>query len=254
MPPDSPTPEEEARLRRLLADARADEPLPADVAARLDAQLAELGQERAGPPTAVAHLHHRRRRAVGLLLAAAVVLVAGVGVAELVQRPDASSESAGALAETDATAREPASGDATAGEAALERNDAETADDGADAGTATSSEETSRPDLPIRVREVQGRLPRVREQRLERDALRVRRGLPRRAVVGENRALLFAPGDFVCPADSWGAGVFAGVRYGSQDAVLAFRTPSEQNQVVEVLQCGTGDVLRSVTVAAPRAR
>uniref|UniRef100_UPI0030FB93C5 hypothetical protein n=1 Tax=Nocardioides salarius TaxID=374513 RepID=UPI0030FB93C5 len=38
----APSPEEEARLRRLLADARHEAPVPADVATRLDEVLGRL--------------------------------------------------------------------------------------------------------------------------------------------------------------------------------------------------------------------
>ena len=42
------TPEQESEVRRLLAEARHDEPVPADVAARLDDVLADLTREAPG--------------------------------------------------------------------------------------------------------------------------------------------------------------------------------------------------------------
>ena len=73
-------------LRALLADARSTEPVPADVAARLDDTLAALQEERRAE-TVVVPL--RGRRAVGrfLVAAAAVVVIGagGVGVANLAQ-------------------------------------------------------------------------------------------------------------------------------------------------------------------------
>ncbi|QYJ03293.1 hypothetical protein KUV85_13265 [Nocardioides panacisoli] len=249
MPPDSPTPEEEARLRRLLADARATEPMPDDVAQRLDATLAELGRERdAAAGGDVVPLARRKRRAmVGLLAAAAVVVVAGVGVTEVLR-----DNGAGDAQTASEAAEEPS---ATAADrsrlqdgSALEQQAPEGADDSAAAPEESASQ---RRDLPVEVRESQGRPPRVRMQRLERDALRVRRDLPGRGSQRPDTAILFAPQGFTCEPEAWGAGVFAAVRYGARNAVLAYREPSEQNQVVEVLQCGTGAVLRSVTLAAP---
>ena len=83
------TPEQEARVARLLADARADEPIPAEVAARLDRVLAGMaGEQIAGPDQPVAPVidiaARRRRRVRTLLVAAAAVVVAGVGIGQVV--------------------------------------------------------------------------------------------------------------------------------------------------------------------------
>jgi len=73
-------------IRRLLADARVTDPIPDDVAARLDATLASLreqSREEAAPPSSVVPL---RRRIGRVLVAAAVVVVVGgggVGIAQL---------------------------------------------------------------------------------------------------------------------------------------------------------------------------
>lgn len=67
-------------IRRLLAEARTDEPVPDDVAARLDATLAGLREERLAP---VVPLRHRLGRV--LVAAAAVVAIGagGIGIAQL---------------------------------------------------------------------------------------------------------------------------------------------------------------------------
>lgn len=81
-------------VRRLLADARHDEPVPDDVAARLDDTLAALVAERASSPSpsaeAVAPVAEvvdlaarRRRRVTQFVAAAAVVVVAGVGIDQM---------------------------------------------------------------------------------------------------------------------------------------------------------------------------
>jgi hypothetical protein len=81
--PDDPAFDDPAfdELRALLADVRVTEPMPADVAARLDATLASLHAERATPAPVVP----LRRRLAPILAAAAVaVVIGGVGIAQLV--------------------------------------------------------------------------------------------------------------------------------------------------------------------------
>src|SRR6478735_677668 len=75
MPNDDLTPQDE-QVRRLLSDARHDEPMPDDVAARLDEVLAGLRDDR--PPVDVA-ARQRRRHVRSWVLAAAAVVVIGVG-------------------------------------------------------------------------------------------------------------------------------------------------------------------------------
>lgn len=247
-PPDSPTPTEESRLRRLLAEARVDEPMPEDVASRLEDTLAELGRTRAADPSPeVVPLDRdrRRRRALtGMLAAAAVVLVAGVGVAEVLN-----SEGVDSLQTTESVDGATDAGDA------VEREAAEGSAAGDDLASLDRAPEDGssleRRNLPVRVRTVGGPLPTIAEERLARDAQRVRRSLPDRAAARHDRAVLFAPKGFTCVAENWGAGLFVGVRYAGSNAVLALRQPSRQNQIAEILQCGTGATLRSVTLRAP---
>ena len=82
------TPEEEAAVSALLADAAGPVAMPADVAARLDDVLADLEKERADgaeaaePPGQVVELS--RRRWPRLVLAAAAVVVGGYSVGSVV--------------------------------------------------------------------------------------------------------------------------------------------------------------------------
>jgi len=75
-----------APIRDLLSSARVDTPIPADVAARLDATLAELTGQ-ASPPVdqdaGAVVVPLRRRLAPRLLAAAVVVAIAGVGAVGL---------------------------------------------------------------------------------------------------------------------------------------------------------------------------
>ena len=97
---DSPRlPPEQEHVRRLLADARHDGPVPPEVVARLDETLASLVSERGGAPleqsgpgpdratAPVVDLGARRRRTAGIgLLAAAAVVVAGVALGQALPR------------------------------------------------------------------------------------------------------------------------------------------------------------------------
>jgi hypothetical protein len=102
-PPDSP---EIAEVRRLLAEARPTEPIPADVSRRIEAALADLADETpagrpvAGPagPTPIAS-RRRRRRAAGLLVAAAAVVVGAVALVPQL-RPSTGGGSAGNAAKS----------------------------------------------------------------------------------------------------------------------------------------------------------
>ena len=48
-----------------------------------------------------------------------------------------------------------------------------------------------------------------------------------------------------------GPGVLVPVLYDGMEAVLAYRPPTDDAQVVDLLQCGTGDVLRTTTLPVP---
>ena len=83
MPDPDLTPPEE-QVRRLLADARHDEPMPDDVADRLDRVLADLQDESRRTPAPIDLAARRRRRiARNVLVAAAAVVVVGVGISRV---------------------------------------------------------------------------------------------------------------------------------------------------------------------------
>ena len=98
---DELTPEQDEAVRRRLAEARHTGPIPADVAARLDEVLAGLSAEDAedaedAAPAPVLDLDtaRRRRRNVGrVLVAAAAVIVAGVGIGQVVGTSGSSDDS-----------------------------------------------------------------------------------------------------------------------------------------------------------------
>ena len=101
MSDDRPDDRPDDALRRLLADARHTEPIPVDVAARLDDVLARLAEGDSPDGEVVDELagRRRRRRAVRLLGAAAAVIVVGTAAAQFLDvRPsdDAASSSVSA--------------------------------------------------------------------------------------------------------------------------------------------------------------
>jgi hypothetical protein len=111
--------EDDAAVRRLLADAGGPVPTPPDVVARLDATLSRLVAERDAEGTeqaTVTPLAVRRRRWPKVLLAAAAVVVAGYGVGAALTGTTAggdadSGSAAGGVADSQAEA----GGSATSG-------------------------------------------------------------------------------------------------------------------------------------------
>ena len=56
---------------------------------------------------------------------------------------------------------------------------------------------------------------------------------------------------FMCPSAAWGPGKLVGVLYDSVPSVLIYRPRAGDTQTVELLHCGSGDVLRSTVLPAP---
>ena len=225
---------EQERVRRLLAQARVDEPMPDDVAERLDRVLAQLADEADDDAPSVVDLAARRRRkAATLLVAAAAVVAVGVGAGNLFGGPGLSDGGADSPAAD--TAAEPRAG-------VQDRNSA-------DAPEATSATVGS------------ARAPgRVRDASFADDVARLRLPLEQdgslssAAPPGDSAqfsAGAEGAGGFVCDAAPWGPGELMAVRYSGMPAILAFRPPAGDTQVVDLLECGTAAILRSVTLPVP---
>jgi hypothetical protein len=104
--PDESAPDERAfddpahdEIRRLLSEARVTDPVPADVAARLDASLASLREERIAEGRA-ANVVQLRRRITRVLVAAAVVVVVGGGAVGIANLPRTGSGDSNASADS----------------------------------------------------------------------------------------------------------------------------------------------------------
>ncbi|WP_166389255.1 hypothetical protein [Nocardioides ochotonae] len=242
--------EQDAQVRRLLAEARHDEPVPDDIAQRLERVLAQLAAD--GPvdaPPADEVAARRRRRAGGLLVAAAAVVVAAVGVDQVI---DSGAETASS---SDSSS---AAGQATSAEdAAVDRS----------TSTLPRRKAPSPTGGPVDVhadhftRDARALL-RATETVAPLSANAGKSGSDRRAELYRDRAPV--PGDgagkleqrapargtawFSCDPAPWGPGRLLAVRYDDEPAVVAIRPPAGDTRVVEVLQCGTGTILRSVTL------
>ena len=258
-----PSPAEEARLRRLLARARHDERLPDGVAARLDDVLARLeAGELDDEPLAQVHelAARRRRRAASVLVAAAAVVVLGVGLGQVVDGLGAAgsddmtaADNASTAESADRTQGRTDAEDAPAGELPL--GELDTAEGGAMAYDGTAAR---RGGLLV----VEGRLTEVPEAGFTRTAARIQRRValapatasstPQDGTASslERAAPRVRRAWEGCSPVEWGEGVAVAVLYEGDPAVLVFRSPDGESQVVDLLQCGTGETLRSVTLPA----
>lgn len=247
------TPEQERDVRRMLADARHTEPMPDDVTARLDRVLAELaeggsGSTDTGPPATIADLaSRRRRRATSLLVAAAAVVAIGIGIDQVL--PDGSANDSASSADS-------ATSSQLAGPAKSEPSPLN------EPGSGDLLVPGTTPESPLRY--ALRRPAQVSDSDFSTDVLLLRP----RALRGNQRARHSAKADsrhsqslsapangaldgFDCPAADWGAGVFVPVLYDGDPGVLVFRRAMSDSQVVDLFQCGSSSVLRSITLPSP---
>lgn len=251
------TPEQEAQLRRLLAQARVEEPVPDDIATRLDRVLAQLATEERDPDAAhsVVDLAARRRRRVRTLLAAAAaVVVVGFGVAQLVDA-DPGGQGDSAAAGSSATSADESPGvvgpESASAAQSEDRSSGAAPPAGATAGGSSDSPAdhsltttTSAPRPPVRLSEDGFATQAVR--------LRNRAGVESStAAVVPGEALSRAEG-FVCDSAAWGEGRLLAALYDGVPAVLAYRPVAGETQTVDLLRCGTGEVLRSTVLPVGR--
>jgi hypothetical protein len=231
-------PELEA-VRRLLAEARHDEPMPRDVAARMDRVLAGLSTGPAEGPAEVqeeapviALAAHRRRRAAALLVAAAAIVVGGVTAAQ--HLPSGSG------------------GHATAGGSATDQKvsgeDRATGSEPPGKAPRVSASGGTNATLPP-LRTLAGRVL-VRPGHFSSDALSGRRvtgptpGAPLRAV-----RLRRVPAGCV-PAALRDAEIVSAT-YEGAPAALVYHAPAGTTQVVDLYVCGTSKPVRTVTLPTP---
>lgn len=243
---DSPRlPPEEEHVRRLLADARHDGPVPPEVVARLDETLASLVSERgdapleqSGPGTdraaaaPVVDLGARRRRTAGLgLLAAAAVVVAGVALGQALPRSggDDASSSGGVAAESDASSRE------LGGQS--DDGSADSSSGGAEAPESLTSP-APRAGLPT----VSLSDPALSDRLL---------GLRRDAAARTTGQPLAPDVQGTCLMRGIGPGRRLLVEVDGQPGTVVYRPPSGDAQRVAIFVCGTDEPVRTLTLPAP---
>lgn len=220
-----PDPSEE-QVRRLLADARHDEPMPRDVVDRLDRVLAGLQGESRRTPAPI-DLSARRRRRVGrnLLVAAAAVVVLGAGISQVDLSGqgdrDASSDSGGSGAESSARDSESGGGRLLITTRPL----------------VLSSEEFD-----------------VQVARLGTDhSLGPLSSLSQDAHSPQNEAPETGDGTRAgvrawCDDPAWGSGKRIPVRYDGRRGVLVLRPASGEDRAADLYLCGETVATRSTTI------
>lgn len=222
------SPEQDA-VRRLLAEARHDEPAPDAVRARLDATLAELTAERreVRATAPVVDLAARRRRRGGIALAAAAaVVVAGVGIGQVLDRAGTGLGDSG--------------GDSSTSGAA----ESVPAEDQADAGAPEPSASSEMKARGQAAAAVPG--PAVSSSRLRAD-LRELRSRTMAADTGA-RDLDEALG---CAVVVTGVGDQVPITLDGEPALAVFRPSSGPRQRVDIYDCDAGDELRTLILRAP---
>jgi hypothetical protein len=221
-------------VRRLLADARHTEPIPADVADRMDEVLSGLRSE--GEPVHVAEVipldAQRRRRAAGLLAAAAVIVVGGVVAAQ--QLPLGSApQSAGSSADRATPGLTSGNGNSAQGTTGPEHQ-------------PTPQDSGGRSPEPLRTK-AGGLL--VRARHFSADALAGRQVLDGVGATTTDGLKLanVSPRCLRPPADSQ----VVRATYRRAPAALVYHAPAGSTQVVDLFVCGTARPVRSVTLSTP---
>jgi hypothetical protein len=240
--PPTPDEAEQAEVSRLLAAVsgpRSAEPLPPEVATRLDEVLAGLVAERASTPAGVTDLSSRRRRRwPALLAAAAAVSVVGLGVGNVLDQGGADM---GAVTADGGSAPETLESADGAGAAAGEEAPQATTD----RKPVEDSAELSQP-LDGTVASLAD-LPRLRRDSLTVDVQRIEdfgldgnsraQSAPRRACVQPEL------GD----GDDW-----VSVRLDGDPAVLVLRAPDDGRRTAEVFGCDDGHTPVAATTVEAR--
>ncbi len=218
------TPAQEEAVRRQLAAARHDEPIPEAVVGRLDRVLAGLVDERlptpVGDPVVDLASRRRRRHATQLLVAAVAIVAVGFGFGELT----------GSMGGSD-------SGSGSTAEAGLERGD-----DSA-GGDAEPDAEASDPADELFYDAAGLSTEALREEVTElRDATTT--------ASAQNRSLLKVTKASACVTPTEGEKAVA-VEVDGDLATLLYRVPVADRQRVDLYRCNPTDRLRSVTIPGP---
>lgn len=231
--------EQEDEVRRLLAEARHDEPMPPDVVARMDRVLDDLAAEPARRAPVV-HLAARRRRAASMLVAAAAVVVVGIGIGQVIGATGGDDQGEDSVSSGQAA-------DSDAGGTSAEKRRRNGADE-----EPAPSELAGNPAGSRTL--VEGKSFVVDPDELSRDLRKVQLYAERNANLDTTTRLedrIPLAGLPACPTRGLGEGTYVPLRYGDQPAILVLRPPEGETQVADVYLCGSRDPVRSLTLRLP---
>lgn len=237
-PDSSLTPAQDDAVRAHLASARHTDAIPPDVAARLDATLASLQQERLGPEqgTPVVTLaSRRRRRAVTALLGAAAAVVAAVGIGQVL--PDL----VGSGSDSASTADSSSAGSAQAPEREQEDLTFQSEGDAAEEEGATKDGQRARKQATSPGAAASRAVPALSSAEDIRPQVRALRR-------DYYLSSFIAPP--TCPVAGVGTSSQVDVTYDELPAVLVYRDPTGGFQRAEIYLCGAGEPLHSVRLRA----
>ncbi|HEX5090664.1 MAG TPA: hypothetical protein VFV89_22840 [Nocardioides sp.] len=227
------TPHQEADVRRRLAEARHDEPIPAEVAARLDRVLAGLSRDdpgsTGGAPVIDLAARRRRRNAAAVLAGAAAVIVAGFAIGQVVDVGSGSDDASSSSAADRATAS----------------NDS--------AGGVGLQGESAEPSAPVPSPAEAQAFLRLRSAHLERD-LASQLGKPQgdasavRSPTEESYAALGC--STPVPANKYAPDELYPALFDGRPAVVVLAPPAAGEQRADVLSCDTAATLATATIPA----
>ncbi|WP_372736067.1 hypothetical protein [Nocardioides sp.] len=256
---------EQEAVRRLLSQARHEGPVPPEVAARLDSTLTQLSDGTLARPSRMAAaltdlnaVRRRRRNASRILLAAAAVVVGGVVLGQSVDGLGGGADSAATSTADEADMAEAPrdgilkedSAYGSSGEANLDSGDA-AASTTTDMGGATAP---SPVDLDAARLLAEVRLPaRLTSANFASDV----KGLFLQATDEREQAArqhldltkqYSDASEYDCDRGAFGRGALLPVYYDGAPAVLALRPPKGTSQRVDLLECGSGLPVDTVTL------
>lgn len=243
MPDPELSPEQEAQVRRLLADARHTEPTPDAVVARLDRVLAGLAEEPAREATVV-RLADRRRRAAAMLLGAAASVVGVVWIGQLMTGSGADDAGSSPTAE---------SADSAVAGSAGESEEESSTEGGADRNGALSYDLTQlRKPYALKSEDFSRDADVLQDQAETLSGYFADDGTaPTEAAGSARNGLRRADGRTVCEPGDWGRGQYVAVLYDRAEGWVVLRRPQGDTQVADLFLCGSEVVVRSVTLPYP---
>jgi hypothetical protein len=238
----------EQQVRDLLAEARHTEPIPPDVAARIDTALAELrGARTEDRPVATIDLAaaRRRRNVRALLVAAAVVVVTGVGIS----RVD--------LGDTGADSADSSASSATADEAPDSSSGAGAEAGGSGRDDAGAPAKALGPPVRLRSDDFGRQVRRLDRSPLVYGSAADRAEVPKGGddLMSERSSVSAQPDNgsgysawSSCEPSEWGPGRRLKARYDGKPGVLIYRPAEGDTRVVDLYLCGHDTPTRSITL------